>query len=202
MDRLTRHFYWVGVSKVSRAFCRNCDVCQCLGKGASPQRAPLINLPLIDNIVYTIAIGIVYHEIQCLVCHAFILIVMMSLLMSLLWFEYKVAQLKSRLKGVGMTFPAAGNQLMSWKSWPWKSITYREKPVEEFAVSLSHLVFGGNTQGVIQFVTQSCCNDYVLQLRESIRSSLKTLPDFLFVCFLVALPVLVVFGYFSPSSPP
>ena len=30
----------------------------------------------------------------------------------------------------------------------------------------------------------------------------KTLPDFHFVCFLVALPVLVVFGYFSPSGPP
>ena len=41
LDRLTRHFYWVGVGKAVRAFCRSCDVCQRLGKGALPQRAPV-----------------------------------------------------------------------------------------------------------------------------------------------------------------
>jgi len=45
--------------------------------------------------------------------------------------------------------------------------------VEELAVSPSDMIFGGNTQGVIQFVTQSCSNDYVLQLRERIRSFLE-----------------------------
>src|SRR6218665_970409 len=52
-------------------------------------------------------------------------------------------------------------------------MTYREEPVEELAVSPSDMIFGGNTQGVIQFVTQSCSNDYVLQLRERIRTSLE-----------------------------
>jgi len=36
LDRLTRHFYWVGVGKAVRAFCGSCDACQRLGKGASP----------------------------------------------------------------------------------------------------------------------------------------------------------------------
>ena len=27
-DRLTRHFYWVGIGKAVRAFCRSCEVCQ------------------------------------------------------------------------------------------------------------------------------------------------------------------------------
>src|SRR6218665_2082352 len=49
LDRLTRHFYWVGIGKAVRTFCRSCDVCQRLGKGASPQRAPLINLPVIGK---------------------------------------------------------------------------------------------------------------------------------------------------------
>src|SRR6218665_3044817 len=35
LDRLTRHFYWVGVGKAVRAFCRICDVCQRLGKGGT-----------------------------------------------------------------------------------------------------------------------------------------------------------------------
>ena len=63
-------------------------------------------------------------------------------------------------------FPGDGNQMLSWKSWPWKTIAYREEPVEELAVSPSDVIFGGNTQGVIQFVTHSCSIDYVLQLRE------------------------------------
>src|SRR6218665_315379 len=33
LERLTRHFYWVGVGKAVRAFCRSCDVCQRLGRG-------------------------------------------------------------------------------------------------------------------------------------------------------------------------
>ena len=45
--------------------------------------------------------------------------------------------------------------------------------MEEFAVSPSDLVFEGNTQGVIQSVTHSCSIDYVLQLRERIRSCLE-----------------------------
>jgi len=67
LDRLTRHFYWVGVGKAVRAFCRSCDVCQRLGKGASPQRAPLINLPVIGSIFSKIAVDIVGPLTPCTV---------------------------------------------------------------------------------------------------------------------------------------
>jgi len=36
-----------------------------------------------------------------------------------------------------VTFPGDGNQMLSWKSWPWKTIAYLEEPVEELAVSPS-----------------------------------------------------------------
>ena len=38
-----------------------------------------------------------------------------------------------------MTFPGNGNQMLSWKSWPWKTIAYLEEPVEELAVSPSDI---------------------------------------------------------------
>src|SRR6218665_2637204 len=66
-DRLTRHFYWVGVGKAGRAFCRSCDVCQRLGKGASPQSAPLVNLPVIGSIFSKIAVDIVGPLTPCTV---------------------------------------------------------------------------------------------------------------------------------------
>src|SRR6218665_3957417 len=65
LDRLTRHFYWVGVGKAVRAFCRSCDVCQHLGKGASPQMAPLVNLPVIGSIFSKIAVDIVGPLTPC-----------------------------------------------------------------------------------------------------------------------------------------
>jgi len=34
-DRLLRHFYWPTISKDVKEFCRSCDICQRLGKGAS-----------------------------------------------------------------------------------------------------------------------------------------------------------------------
>src|SRR6218665_1985629 len=53
------HFYWVGVDKAVRAICQSCDACQRLEKGATPQRAPLINLPVIGSIFSKIAVDIV-----------------------------------------------------------------------------------------------------------------------------------------------
>jgi len=40
-DRLLRHFYWPSINRDVKEFCRSCDVCQCLGKGAA---AMLINI--------------------------------------------------------------------------------------------------------------------------------------------------------------
>jgi len=111
LDRLTRHFYWVGVGNAVSSFCRSCDVCQHLGKGAIPQRAQF-KLPVIGNQCFKIAVDIVESENHCPVYHTCILIVIMNMLMSLLWFEYKVAQLKSMLKEAGATFPGDWDQLL------------------------------------------------------------------------------------------
>jgi len=67
LDRLTRHLYFVGIGKAVRAFCLSCDVCQRLEKGASPQRAPLINLPAIGNILSKIVVDIVGPLTPCTV---------------------------------------------------------------------------------------------------------------------------------------
>ena len=59
LDRVLRHFYWPGIFKYVREYCRTCDVCQRLGKGATKARAPLINLPVIDKPWSRIALDIV-----------------------------------------------------------------------------------------------------------------------------------------------
>src|ERR1043165_4657999 len=59
LDRLLRHFYWPGINSSVRTYCRTCDVCQRLGKGASSSRAPLINLPIIAEPFSRLAIDIV-----------------------------------------------------------------------------------------------------------------------------------------------
>src|SRR6218665_4000891 len=125
----------------------------------------------------------------------------MSELMQLFLLECKVAQfkrspyhpqsngclvrfhrtLKSMLKGVGETFPGDWDQLL-----PWVLFAYREVPVEGLMFSPFDLVFGRNVKGVLQLIKKfwlkenrpeevrsQNVNDYVLQLRERIRSSLE-----------------------------
>jgi len=58
LDRLLRHFHWPGINSSVRTYCRTCDVCQRLGKGASSFRAPLINLPIIAEPFSRLAIDI------------------------------------------------------------------------------------------------------------------------------------------------
>src|SRR6218665_2558514 len=67
LNCVSRHIYSVGVGKSVRAFYRSCDVCQRLGIGASPQRAPLINLPVINNAFSKIAVDIVGPLTPCTV---------------------------------------------------------------------------------------------------------------------------------------
>ena len=145
----------------------------------------MINLPVIDNQCSKFALDIVEHENHCLVYHTSILIVIMNMLMSLLWFKYNIAQLKSMLKGVGATFPGDWNQLL-----PWKSFAYHEVQVEGLYFSPVDLVFERNKQGVLQSLMNSSLKDnipdkrrsqnvidYVLQLRERIRSSLDIVNE-------------------------
>ena len=58
-DRLLRHFYWPSISRDTRNFCRSCDVCQRIGKGASSLPAPLHSLPLVSEPFSQVAIDIV-----------------------------------------------------------------------------------------------------------------------------------------------
>src|SRR6218665_2460745 len=67
LDRLIRHFYWIGVGKSVRAFCRSCYICQRLGKEASPPMAPLINLPVINTVFIKISMNIVGPLTPCTV---------------------------------------------------------------------------------------------------------------------------------------
>src|SRR6218665_1377038 len=80
--------------------------------------------------------------------------------------------LKTMLKGVGETFPD-WDQLL-----PWVLFAYREVPVEGLMFSPFDLVFGRNTKGVLQLndsmpekVRSQNVIDYILQLRDRIRSS-------------------------------
>ena len=57
--RLQRHFYWPGISRDVKEFCRTCDICQRLGKGSSPAFAPLHSIPLVSEPFCQIAIDIV-----------------------------------------------------------------------------------------------------------------------------------------------
>jgi len=47
--RLVRHFYWLGILRDVKEFCRTCDICQRLGKGPSPAVAPLHSVPLVSE---------------------------------------------------------------------------------------------------------------------------------------------------------
>jgi len=59
LDRLRRHFYWPGISASVKTYVRSCLVCQRVGKGFVQVRAPLINLPVIQNPFSRLAIDIV-----------------------------------------------------------------------------------------------------------------------------------------------
>ena len=58
-DRILRHFYWPSISLDTRNFCRSCDICQRLGKGAPCPPAPLHSLPLVSEPFCQVAIDIV-----------------------------------------------------------------------------------------------------------------------------------------------
>ena len=58
-ERLLRHFYWPRISQDTKEFCRTCDVCQRLGKGAPCPPAPLHSLPLVTEPFCQIAIDVV-----------------------------------------------------------------------------------------------------------------------------------------------
>jgi len=58
-DRLLRHFYWPSISRDTRGFCRSCDVCQRIGKGAPCLPAPLHSLPLLSEPFSQVAVDIV-----------------------------------------------------------------------------------------------------------------------------------------------
>ena len=57
--RIWPHFYWPHMSKEITTYCKSCDICQRLGKGAKPPPAPLIPLPLISEPFSRVAIDIV-----------------------------------------------------------------------------------------------------------------------------------------------
>jgi len=50
-DRLLRHFYCPSISKGRKEFCRSCDVCQRLGKGAPSPLEPLHSLPSLGTVL-------------------------------------------------------------------------------------------------------------------------------------------------------
>jgi transposase InsO family protein len=59
LDRLLKHFWWPHVNKSVRAYCRSCDVCQRLGKGSKTYRAPMVNVPVMQEVFQRVAIDVV-----------------------------------------------------------------------------------------------------------------------------------------------
>jgi hypothetical protein len=57
--RLIPHFFWPRMTKEITEYVRSCDICQRVGKGNKPNRAPLIPLPVISEPFSRIAIDIV-----------------------------------------------------------------------------------------------------------------------------------------------
>lgn len=57
--RLIPHFFWPRMTKEITEYVRSCDICQRMGKGKKPNRAPLIPLPVISEPFSRIAIDIV-----------------------------------------------------------------------------------------------------------------------------------------------
>ena len=58
-DRIQTNFFWPGLHEDVTSFCRSCDVCQKTVSGGSAPRAPLGDMPLIDQPFKRVAIDIV-----------------------------------------------------------------------------------------------------------------------------------------------
>ena len=65
LDRVLQHFYWPGINKTVKDYCRSCDVCQKLGKGNRKAIAPLQPIPLVTKPFSSIAIDIVGPLPKC-----------------------------------------------------------------------------------------------------------------------------------------
>ena len=58
-DRIQTHFFWPGLHEDVTSFCRSCDVCQKTVARGSVPRAPLGDMPLIDQLFKRVAIDLV-----------------------------------------------------------------------------------------------------------------------------------------------
>ena len=58
-DRIQTNFFWPGLHKDVTSFCRSCDVCQKTVARGSVPRAPLGDMPLIDQLFERVAIDLV-----------------------------------------------------------------------------------------------------------------------------------------------
>ena len=58
-DRIQTNFFWPGLHKNVTSFCRSCDVCQKTVARGSVPRAPLGDMPLIDQLFKKVAIDLV-----------------------------------------------------------------------------------------------------------------------------------------------
>lgn len=65
LSRILQHFYWPGVNKTVKDYCRSCDVCQKLGKRDKKTIAPLQPIPLVTKPFSQIAIDIVGPLPKC-----------------------------------------------------------------------------------------------------------------------------------------
>ena len=58
-DRIKTNFFWLGLHDDVTSFCRSCDVCQKTVPRGSVPRAPLGNIPLIDQPFKRVAVDLV-----------------------------------------------------------------------------------------------------------------------------------------------
>ena len=65
LNRITKHFYWPGIVKSVKEYCRSCDSCQRLGKGVKKTVGKLHSLPLVNEPFSRIAIDIVGPLPRC-----------------------------------------------------------------------------------------------------------------------------------------
>lgn len=65
LHRLLQNFYWNSIIKDTKEYCRTCDLCQRLGKGAKKITASLHSLPLVDQPFSQVAIDIIGPLERC-----------------------------------------------------------------------------------------------------------------------------------------
>ena len=65
LDRLQRHFFWQGINSDVRKYCASCVIYQRLAKSGERVRAPLINLPVIDEVWKQISVDVVGPLERC-----------------------------------------------------------------------------------------------------------------------------------------